>query len=297
MQTLVLAHGCALSNLPLFVAIDAGLLEARGLSAVAPELAEFKSTAALLRTGAAGMGTTGFTQALVDHALPDPLRIVGGSGKLGMALVGQAGLAVGELRGKRVGTFADDPMEALLFDALRLDGVAMDEIECIRFASLAEAMDDLCAGRVVALTMVEPWISRFVAEGFDVLCDGERAWRGEYPDTLLVARESFLAAHPDIVREVLAGMLEAQALILRDPDAAARASGHRWPEFSRDELLAGIAKQPPAVDIRPLRDSVLARATALEALGRMRITSRLTDIFALDLLDALLEQGLPACCG
>ncbi|WP_244831182.1 ABC transporter substrate-binding protein [Caballeronia sp. TF1N1] len=291
MRKLLLAHGGALSNLPLFVAIDTGLLEARGLHAEAPELAEFKSTAALLRTGAAQLGTTGFTQALVDHALPDPLRIVGGSGKLGMALVGQGGLTVEALRGQRVGTFADDPMEALLYDALRIYGVGMSEVECVHFGSLTAAAGDLLAGRIAALTLVEPYISRFVAQGFDVLCDGIEAWGGDYPDTLLVARESFLVAQPDIVREVLAGMLEAQALIERDPHAALRASAHRWPEFSHDELLAGMARQPSDVDIRPLRASVLARASALEALGRMRITPRLSDIFALDLLDGLLKSG------
>ncbi len=289
MRTLLLAHGSALSNLPLFVAIDAGILAARGIQAEAPELAEFKSTAALLRTGAASIGTTGFTQALVDHALPDPLRIVAGSGKLGMALVGQAGLDVRRLRGQRVGTFADDPMEALLFDALRMHGVGMDEVECVRFPKLDDAVSDLRTGGIAALTVVEPWISRFQAQGFDVLCDGLEAWGGEYPDTVLVARASFLAEQPDVVREVIECMLDAQALIERDPRAAARASAHRWPAFSHDELMAGIARQPPAVDIRPLAPSVLARAPTLEALGRMHITSRLPEILATNLLDELLD--------
>jgi NitT/TauT family transport system substrate-binding protein len=287
MRTLLLAHGSALSNLPLFVAIDAGLLAARGWDAQAPELADFKSTAALLRSGAASIGTTGFTQALVDHARPDPLRIVGGSGKLGMALVGAADLDMQALRGRPVGTFADDPMEALLYDALRLHGIAMSEIECICFETLATAVDALRTGRVAALTMVEPWISRFETQGFHVLCDGRAAWGGDYPDTVLVARERFLAERPDVVRDVLAAMLEAQALIEHDPRAAARASAHRWPQFSLDELLAGMRRQPSDIDIRPLRECVLARASTLEALGSLRVTPRLHDIFALDLLDEL----------
>ncbi|MFM0326146.1 ABC transporter substrate-binding protein [Caballeronia glebae] len=290
MQTLLLAHGSALSNLPLFVAIDAGIFAARGIRAEAPELAAFKSTAALLRTGTASIGTTGFTQALVDHALPDPLRIVAGSGKLGMALVGRAGLDVSRLRGQRVGTFADDPMEALLFDALRIHGIGMDDVECVRFSTLGNAVSDLRSGRIAALTVVEPWISRFQAQGFNVLCDGLEAWDGEYPDTVLVARASFLAEHPDVVREVIGCMLDAEALIKRDPQAAVRASAHRWPAFSHDELMTGIARQPPAVDIRPLAQSVLARAPALEALARMHITSRLPDILAFDLLDELLDH-------
>ncbi|HEF4774074.1 ABC transporter substrate-binding protein [Burkholderia multivorans] len=297
MQKLLLAHGGALSNLPLFVAIDGGLLKARGFAAQAPSYDGFQSTAEILASGAAGLGTTGFTRALVEHAQPDPLRIVGGSGKLGMALVAQPGIGVRDLRGCQVGTFAHDPMEVLLYDTLHAHHVSFGEIECIHYDSLGDAVRDLQERRIAALTVVEPWISRLEAQGFEVLCDGVHAWGGDYPDTLVVARASFLCAHPDIVRAVLSAMLEAQALILQDPAAAVRLSAHRWPEFTSDELLAGIARQPPDVDIRPLRHCILARASSLEALGRMRVTSNLSDIFALDLLDQVLGQRSPAYCG
>ncbi|HDR8993026.1 MAG: ABC transporter substrate-binding protein [Burkholderia contaminans] len=294
MQKLLLAHGGALSNLPLFVAIDGGLLEARGFAALAPQCDGFQSTAEMLSSDAAGLGTTGFTRALVEHALPDPLRIVGGSGKLGMALVAQPGMSVRDLRGRHVGTFADDPMEVLLYDALHAHDVSFGEIECIRYDSLGSAVRDLREHRIAALTAVEPWISRLEVQGFEVLCDGVHAWGGDYPDTLLVARASFLRAHPDVVRAVVSAMLEAQALILQDPAAAVRLSAHRWPEFTIDELLAGIARQPPDVDIRPLRHCILARASSLEALGRMRVTSSLSEIFALDLLDQVIGHRSPA---
>src|ERR1700682_5375585 len=136
MRKLLLAHGSALSNLALFVAVDTGLFERHGLEVEAPPLAEFSSTAALLRSGEAEIGTTGFTQALVDHARSDPLRIVGGSGKLGMALMGQPGLSMNALRGRRVGTFADDPMEVLLHDALQVHGIEPGQVERVLYPSL-----------------------------------------------------------------------------------------------------------------------------------------------------------------
>ncbi|HEX3638238.1 MAG TPA: ABC transporter substrate-binding protein [Paraburkholderia sp.] len=291
MQKLVLAHGSALSNLALFVAVDSGLFERHGLRAEAPPLTHFGSTAALLRSGEADLGTTGFTQPLVDHAQPDPLRIVGGSGKLGMALMGQPGLAMSDLRGQRVGTFADDPMEVLLHDALRVHGMDSMQIERVLYPSLAEAVGDLLAGRLAALTLIEPWISRLRPSGFEVLCDGLHAWGGDYPDTLLVARKSFLDAHPELIRAALRAMLDAQEAITNTPREALRASAHRYPEFTLDELLAGIAAQPPSVDIRPLRACILARARSLEALGRMQISGSIGEIFSFDLLEQTLAQS------
>jgi NitT/TauT family transport system substrate-binding protein len=293
MQKLLLAHGSALSNLALFVAVDTGLFERHGLEAEAPPLAQFSSTAALLRSGEAELGTTGFTQALVDHARPDPLRIVGGSGKLGMALMGQSGLSMNALRGRRVGTFADDPMEVLLHDALKVHGIEPGEIEQELYASLGDAIDDFLGGRIAALTLIEPWISRLRRQGFELLCDGLHAWGGDYPDTLLVARKSFLEAHPEIIVAALRAMLDAQQAIQRDPREALLASAYRYPEFTLDELLAGVAAQPPVVDIRSLRHCIRARAASLEAMGRMHATATLDDIFSFDLLAATLAEAPP----
>ena len=117
-----------------------------------------------------------------------------------------------------------------------------------------------------------------------MLCDGLHAWGGEYPDTLLVARKSFLEAHPEIVAAALRAMLDAQKAIEGDPREALRATAHRYPDFSLDELLAGVAAQPPVIDIRPLSRCILARAASLEALGRVHVTAALEDIFSFDLL-------------
>jgi NitT/TauT family transport system substrate-binding protein len=290
MRKLLLAHGSALSNLALFVAVDTGLFERHGLQVEAPHFAEFSSTAALLRSGEAELGTTGFTQALVDHARPDPLRIVGGSGKLGMALMGQPGLSMNDLRGQCVGTFADDPMEVLLHDALQAHGIEPRQIECVLYPSLGDAVADFFDGRIAALTLIEPWISRLRLQGYEVLCDGLHAWGGEYPDTLLVVRKSFLDAHPEIVAATLRAMLDAQQTIRNNPREALRASAHRYPEFTLDELLAGVDAQPPVIDIRPLSRCILARAASLEALGRMHVTAALEDIFSFDLLAQTLAE-------
>jgi len=123
--------------------------------------------------------TTGFTQALVDHARPDPLRIVGGSGKLGLALMGQSGLSMGRLRGPARRTpSATTRWKCSCNDALHAHWIEPGQIERVLYPSLVEAVDDFLDGRIAALTLIEPWISRLRQQGFEVLCDGLHAWGG-----------------------------------------------------------------------------------------------------------------------
>ena len=254
---MIFTHGGALSNLPLFLALDAGLMGTRGLSVTAPDLDGFGSTVARLRDGSADLGTTGFTQALADADDADPLVIVAGSGLRGMAIVGQPGITFAELSGP-VGTFADDPMQVLLADEVSRHGLA-GRIEIRFLSSLAEAAAALADGTLVAVTTVEPWIGRLVDHGFSLLSDGTQVWGRDYPDTVLVARRSTVAGNPEAVSAAIAAMLDAEALIAADPEGALATVAHRFPSFSAAELRAGLAGQPPRVDLRGLEDTILAR--------------------------------------
>lgn len=254
---LILTHGGALSNLPLFLALDAGLLAARGLDVAAPPLESFGSTAARLRDGTADLGTTGFTQALADAGDADPLVIVAGSGLRGMAILGRPGTDLRGLSGA-VGTFADDPMQVLLADEIARHGRA-GRVEVRFLSSLAEAADALAAGELAAITTVEPWIARLAGRGFAVLSDGTAVWGRDYPDTVLVARRSTVAARPGDVATAILAMLDAEALIAADPEGALAAVAHRFPSFSPAELRAGLAGQPPRVDLTGLEAGILGR--------------------------------------
>ena len=254
---LIFTHGGALSNLPLFLAIDAGLLDARGLDVRAPALDGFSSTASRLRDGSADIGTTGFTQVLADAEDLDPLVILAGSGIRGMALLGGPGTEMAGLDGP-VGTFADDPMQVMLADILRRHGLA-GRVELRLARSLGEAAEALMSGGLRAVTTVEPWISRLVAAGATVLSDGTDVWGEDYPDTVLVARRSTAAARPGEIELVISALLEAERLIAADPDRALAAVAHRFPLFSPAELRSGLAGQPPRVDLRGLEGVVLDR--------------------------------------
>ncbi|MDX7950285.1 ABC transporter substrate-binding protein [Lichenihabitans sp. Uapishka_5] len=287
---MILTHGGALSNLPLFLAIDAGLLAARGLDVQAPRLDGFSSTVARLRNRTATIGTTGFTHVLADADDADPLVVVAGSGMRGMALLGPEGADVRTLSGA-IGTFTDDPMQVLLADQTERHGLAGRTT--VRFmGSLTEAADALASGAVTAITTVEPWIGRLVAAGATLLSDGSDVWGMDYPDTVLVARHSALMARPAEITALISAMLEAERMIATHPDDALAAVAHRFPGFSLAELRLGLAGQPPRVDLRGLEAVILDRWTTVRRLAGCPNGSPPSGLIDFSCLDAAIGQHM-----
>ena len=289
---LILTHGGALSNLPLFLALDAGLLAARGVRVEAPGLDGFGATTRRLRDRTAAVGTTGFTQPLADVDSPDPLVIVAGSGLRGMAVIGRPGSTLATVSGTVV-TFADDPMEVLLLDVLEHYDLT-ERVTVWPMTSLAAATEALRSGEVEAITMVEPWSAMLLADGFSLLSDGTDVWGPVYPDTVLVTRRSFLEREPDAVAAVIAAMREAEHWIGQDPDGALAAVADRFPLFSRAQLRAGLARQPPGIDLRGIEDAILGRWSSVRRLAGLPPAPMPSDLMDLRCLAAVIAAESPS---
>lgn len=295
-MSLKLTHGSALSNLPLFLALDRDLFADVGLRVAVSPLTAFSATVSRLRDGSADLGTTGFTQALADADSADPLVIVAGSGLRGMALLGQRGMTAAGLAGRTIGAFADDPMQALLEDVLSRHALTGGVF--IRFMpSLVEAARQFRQGEIAALTIVEPWISRLAREGAVVLSDGADVWGPSYPDTVLVAPRSLIDRRPEVVTGVIRAMLRAQRIIENQPRAALATVAHRFPGFSLDELEAGLARQPSQVDLRGLEATILARWPTIRNLQGKTSSTPPAGLIDLRRLEAALEAEAPIPSG
>ncbi len=92
-ERVTLTHGCSLSNLPLFVAEGAGLFADEGLQVDVPSFSAMSATEELLASGGADIGSTAFTQPLIDSGDDDPLVVFGGSGLKGIAILAQPAVA------------------------------------------------------------------------------------------------------------------------------------------------------------------------------------------------------------
>lgn len=267
-ETLTVTHGCSLSNLPLFVAVGAGLLADEGLRVEAPHFEDVTTTAALLASGKAQIGTASFIQPLMDAATSAPTVLVSGSGLMGVVLLSRPSVATTPgLAGKRVGTFRADPMELLLFDALAAEGMAFEDVELIYLPDLPSGMEMFERGELDALTLAEPHASRVRAAGANQLSDGTELWGDPFPDTVLVAAESLLLERPHVVSAVIRAMLEAEQRINDNLEQAIRFACPFFPGYGEAELVAAARLQPPCVDIRPLVPVVFDRWPTLQALG------------------------------
>jgi NitT/TauT family transport system substrate-binding protein len=297
-QRLVLTHGCSLSNLPLFVAEGEGLFAEEGLEVEAPYFPNLSSTAELLATGAADLGTAPFTQPLIDAFRTNPSVLVCGSGLMGVSVFAAPGISdAASLAGQPVGTFRTDPMEVLLHDVLAAAGLGMSDVQVRYLEDLDEALAAWRSGELAALTLAEPYANRLRNEGARTLSDGTELWGNPFPDTVLVASTTFLREHPDRVRAALRAMLKAEALIHADPVGMVKHAQKFYPGFELEELATAARFQPPMIDIRAFEPIVLGRWNSLRALGLVpRDAERPTNTMALDLLEAELaaQSASPA---
>lgn len=267
-EPLYLTHGCSLSNLPLFVAVGSGLLSKEGLEVDAPPFEAMGATAEDLASGRAPMGSAAFTQALIDAGQEDPPVIVAGSGLRGVSLLAQPGIeAVTDLAGRVVGTFRGDPLELLLHDALAAAGLGLRDVQVEQLSSQWDAVEGFRSGRLAGLTAIEPFASRLRAEGAVELSDGRELWGESFPDTVLVAKRSFLGERPDTVASVIRTMLRAQVLIEDDPRSALVHARPYFPGFTDGELEAGLRRQPTEVDLRRFGSQLPQRWPGLQSLG------------------------------
>jgi ABC-type nitrate/sulfonate/bicarbonate transport system substrate-binding protein len=267
MSRIVLTHGLSLSNLPLLVAEGRGLFAAEGLEVEVPHLTSVASTASLLSTGKAHLGTAAFTHPFIGFNRSDPPIMVGGSGLTGISLLAQPSLdAAAKLKGKKLGTFRSDPMELLAFDKLEEAGLSFKDVTVEYLDSLPEAIELFKQGRLDAVTVVEPHAGRLRKAGAVELSNGTDLWGEEFPDTVLIASQSFLDERPQDVAATLRAMLKAEQLIKADLEGALTYVRDHYPGFSMEELVAGAKNQPPCVDIRRFVPMMRARWHTLQAL-------------------------------
>lgn len=292
-ERITLTHGLSLSNLPLFVAEGANLFAAEGLDVEVPRFDKVASTAGLLASGEAQLGTVAFINPLASFERADPPIIVAGSGLMGIALLAQPSVTgVGQLKGRRVGTFRGDPMEVLAYDAIRAGGLAFDEVEVHYLDTLPQALDLFARGELDAVTVVEPHAMRMRRGGAVELSDGTELWGDPFPDTVLVASARFLERRPDAVRAAIRAMLKAEAMIKRDLVGVLAFVRDHYPDFSLDELAEGARKQPPCVDIRHLTETVFDRWPSMQALGLAPSDAPRPDaVMSLDLLAQEVAAG------
>jgi NitT/TauT family transport system substrate-binding protein len=85
----------------------------------------------------------------------------------------------------------------------------------------SQTVDSFAQGLIAGAWVPEPYASKLVAAGGKVLVDERELWpAGQFVTTNLVVRTEFLNAHPDAVKRLIEGQVQATSFIADHPDKA-----------------------------------------------------------------------------
>ena len=163
----------------------------------------------------------------------------------------------------------------------------------------AQTLQTFQQGQIAGAWVPEPWASRLVVEGGGkVLVDERTLWPGgKYVTTQLVVRTTFLQQHPDVVKNLVKGQVDANDFIAQNSTQAKQIVGAGL------QRLTGKALKPAVLDDAwehltftddPIASSLRSSAQSAVALGFIN-SSDLANIYDLSLLNQILQgQGKQA---
>jgi NitT/TauT family transport system substrate-binding protein len=236
----------------------------------------------------------------------EAIRIVSGAASGGAALVVKPAItSASDLKGKKLATpQLGGTQDVALRYWLRQHGLTTDpqgggDVSILPQEN-AQTLETFRSGLIDGAWVPEPWATQLVSEGGGkVLVDERTLWPGgQFVTTHLVVRTAFLRQHPDTVRRLLDGQVEANDFVNKNPADAqllvnqgiAKITGKKlsdaviaasWKNlaFTNDPIatsLSGSAAHATAVG---LLDKVnLAGIYALDPLNRVLKDHKLTEV-------------------
>ena len=231
----------------------------------------------------------------------EAIRIISGSTSGGAYLVTKPGITSAEdLRGARIatpqlGNTQDVALRAWLSEhGLTADTEGGGDVAILPQEN-SQTLETFQTGDIDGAWVPEPWATRLIQEGgAQVLVDERELWDdGRYVTTHVIVRTAFLDQYPEVVRDFLAGHVQALAAIEEDAEGARAATN------------AGIE----AVTGKPLAEELIATAwenleftadpvaASLEGGAQDAVTAGLLEpveldgIYDLELLNAVLEEN------
>ncbi len=303
--TVHLGYSANLTQAPAVLAVESGTFQ----DALGPD-AELRpvafgagpDAAIALFSGAIDLAFLGPSPTINAFARSDggAVRIVAGATSGGASLVVKpeidepADLRGATIASPQLGNTQDVALRAWLRDqGLGTDTAGGGDVS-IRPQSNADALAGFLDGTIEGAWAPEPWATRLRLEGDGVVLVDERdLWpRGRFVTTHLVARTEFLEEHPDLVRKVIEGLVDAIDEIDRDPERARRAVNDGLEKMTTKRLPAetlDAAWGQLTFTWDPIAPSLGAARDHAVSVGLLEPTD-LDGIYDLSLLNAVLAE-------
>src|SRR5262249_36530636 len=147
-------------------------------------------------------------------------------------------------------------------------------------------------GAIDGAWVPEPYASKLEDEGGKVLVDEATLWpQGKFVTTNLVVTTKFLDAHPDVVTNLLKGLISSIDLIKTNPSQPEQPVSQGVKQESGKALSVDLVKRSfKSIEftLDPLASTLQKDAEAAKKLGFIDSTD-LSNIYSLDLLNQLLD--------
>jgi NitT/TauT family transport system substrate-binding protein len=238
----------------------------------------------------------------------EAIRIIAGATSGGAALVVRDGISTPEqlagttLATPQLGNTQDVALRAWLAEqGYETDLEGGGDVSIIPQAN-GQTLEAFRAGEVDGAWVPEPWATRLVEEGGGhVLVDEADLWpNGQFVTTHLIVATEFLEDHPDLVKRLLEGHLEANVFVNEHPAEAQELVGTAIAELTGAELPADILEAAWAnleFTVDPIPTSLTVSADHAYDLGLIE-SADLDGIYDLTLLNEVLrEAGEPEISG
>lgn len=228
------------------------------------------------------------------------IRIIAGATSGGAALVVRSGIdTVDDLRGTtlatpQLGNTQDVALRAWLNEqglAANLEGGGDVSV---RPQANGDALQAFVTGSIDGAWVPEPWATRMVQEGRGhVLVDERDLWPGgRFVTTDLIVTTQFLSAHPEIVKRLLIGHVEATDWVNQHPAEAQSTVGKAIADLTDATLPASTletAWHNLTFTVDPIASSLQVTAQHAEQLGLLDRVN-LDGIHDLTLLNEVLRE-------
>jgi NitT/TauT family transport system substrate-binding protein len=231
----------------------------------------------------------------------EAIRIVAGTTSGGAALVvseeitSAQDLAGTTLATPQLGNTQDVALRAwLLQEGYETDLEGGGDVSVAPQAN-GQALEAFVAGEIDGAWVPEPWATRMVEEGGGhILIDEADLWPdGQFVTTHLIVATEFLEEHPDLVKRLLEGHLDAVMFADGEPEAAREVVRAAIEELTGSELSADLlaaAWENLEFTVDPIADSLTVSADHAVELGLLEAAD-LEGIYDLSLLNEVLADA------
>lgn len=227
------------------------------------------------------------------------IRVVSGAATGGAELVVKKGItSASQLKGQKLATPSiGNTQDVALRYWLKNRGLTTTEtgggdVPITPVTPNSAAVLQFASGQIAGGWEPAPYDAEMVADGGHVLVNEASLWpNGQFVTTDLVVTQSFLAAHPTVVSDLLKGQIEANSFIASNKAAAETAANAELASLTGKGLKTSVldaAFGQVSFTNDPVESSLITDADHAVAVGLLKPVSNLSAIYDLGPLNQLL---------